>query len=79
MHGLNFSYYLRHSGTVMHYFYFYFYLFVYLFIFFWHVSGGGIRHFASWHCVHKGDSGVLTGEARLRGVFDVWKCVDLYA
>jgi len=31
MHGLNFSYYLRHSGTVMHYFYFY--LFVYLFIF----------------------------------------------
>ena len=33
MHGLNFSYYLRHSGTVMHYFYFYFYLFVYLFIF----------------------------------------------
>ena len=34
MHGLNFSYYLRHSGTVMHYFYFYFYLFVYFFFFF---------------------------------------------
>ena len=38
MHGLSFSYYLRHSGTVMHYFYFYFYLFVYLFIFFFGMS-----------------------------------------
>ena len=34
MHGLNFSYYLRHSGTVMHYFYFiFFFIFICLFIY----------------------------------------------
>ena len=70
MHGLNFSYYLRHLGTVMHYYYYFF--------FFGHVSGGGTRHFASWHCVHEGDTGALNGGAQRRGVFDVWKCVELY-